>query len=218
MTGKKDYNTSFRNGTEITVDTHYTERYIRVMSNAENILKQALLLFARDGYENTGIQKIVKAAEITKPTLYHYFGSKQGVLEAIFRMHLDPFLEKLENLSHYDGDITVSLEEIAAHYFEFAESNMEFYRFFLAGANSPRESELFTTIVPRLKEQFEIIQMLFKSAEVDHGNMKDRSARYAITFLGMMNSYITTRFIGGITLDRSTVFTACKQFMHGIFS
>ena len=47
------------------------------------LLDIALDLFSRRGYEGTGVQEIVAAAGVTKPTLYHYFGSKIGVLKAL---------------------------------------------------------------------------------------------------------------------------------------
>ena len=35
------------------------------------------------GYDATAVREICEAAGITKPTLYHFFGSKDGVLEAL---------------------------------------------------------------------------------------------------------------------------------------
>ena len=53
------------------------------MDNRSAILSNALRLFAARGYDAVGIQEIVDEAGITKPTLYHYFGSKQGLLESL---------------------------------------------------------------------------------------------------------------------------------------
>ena len=57
------------------------------MDNRSNILSQAVELFASRGYDAVGVQEIVDAAGITKPTLYHYFGSKLGLLNTIFTEH-----------------------------------------------------------------------------------------------------------------------------------
>ena len=51
------------------------------MSTKEEMLKQSLILFNTYGYENVGIQKIIDAVGVKKPTLYHYFGSKNGLLK-----------------------------------------------------------------------------------------------------------------------------------------
>ena len=39
--------------------------------------------FAVKGYDATSVREICEAAGITKPTLYHFFGSKDGVLQAL---------------------------------------------------------------------------------------------------------------------------------------
>lgn len=48
-------------------------------TSAERILSTALDLFAIKGYDATAVREICEAAGITKPTLYHFFGSKDGV-------------------------------------------------------------------------------------------------------------------------------------------
>ena len=50
------------------------------MDNRQAILDSALTLFYEKGYDAVGVQQIVDAAGVTKPTLYYYFGSKQGLL------------------------------------------------------------------------------------------------------------------------------------------
>ena len=53
-----------------------------------NLLESALNLFAAYGYDGVGVQQICDAAGVTKPTLYHYFGSKRGVLETLMDARL----------------------------------------------------------------------------------------------------------------------------------
>jgi len=53
------------------------------MSNRETILACALQLFSARGYDAVGVQEIVEAVGIQKPTLYHYFGSKAGLLHSL---------------------------------------------------------------------------------------------------------------------------------------
>ena len=67
------------------------------MDKKELIMSNALKLFANEGYEGCGIMKIVTVSEVTKPTLYHYFGSKEGLLRGIYEYHFTQFLNRLEN-------------------------------------------------------------------------------------------------------------------------
>ena len=52
-------------------------------TSAERILSTALDLFAVKGYDATAVREICEAAGITKPTLYHFYGSKDGVFQAL---------------------------------------------------------------------------------------------------------------------------------------
>ena len=58
-------------------------------SAAENkraqILQAAVRVFARQGYEATRVGDVAKDAGVAYGLVYHYFGSKEAVLEAVFR-------------------------------------------------------------------------------------------------------------------------------------
>ncbi len=52
-------------------------------ANAQRILRVAERLFARRGYRNVAVRDIAEAAHVTHPLIYHYFGSKRGLLAAV---------------------------------------------------------------------------------------------------------------------------------------
>ena len=45
----------------------------------ERLLAASLELFTKKGYAATSVREIVAAAGVTKPVLYYYFGSKEGI-------------------------------------------------------------------------------------------------------------------------------------------
>jgi AcrR family transcriptional regulator len=55
----------------------------------DNILKAAIKVFARYGYDGGSVEKISKAAKSFDRMIYYYFGSKEGlyieVIEEIYR-------------------------------------------------------------------------------------------------------------------------------------
>lgn len=55
----------------------------------ERLLSASLDLFTTKGFASTSVREIVAAAGVTKPVLYYYFGSKEGIylelMEATFR-------------------------------------------------------------------------------------------------------------------------------------
>src|SRR5690554_3991909 len=72
------------------------------------IIQTALNLFKDNGYENTSISKIIDAASISKGGFYHYFSSKEELLEYIAQSFIKTILNiahqtvKKENLSGLD--------------------------------------------------------------------------------------------------------------------
>ena len=67
------------------------------MDNKEKILETALDLFYAKGYDAVGVQEIAEKSGVTKPTLYHYYGSKYGLLESLIKTYYEEF-EKDINL------------------------------------------------------------------------------------------------------------------------
>lgn len=51
------------------------------------ILREALTLFAERGIDGTGLRDIAKKVGITQPSLYHYFPSKEALIEGIIEWH-----------------------------------------------------------------------------------------------------------------------------------
>lgn len=55
----------------------------RTVPARERLLATASELFTRRGYAATSVREIVSGAGVTKPLLYHHFGSKEGIFLAL---------------------------------------------------------------------------------------------------------------------------------------
>lgn len=66
------------------------------------LLAAATKLFHRRGYASTSVREIVAAAGVTKPVLYHYFGSKEELYLEIARHLLNHFEEQLAEFRRYE--------------------------------------------------------------------------------------------------------------------
>jgi len=188
------------------------------MDNRTAILDIALDLFSRKGYEAVGVQEIVDAAELTKPTLYHYFGSKLGLLRSVLERDFSLLAIELEEPLAYQHDLPKTLEDLARSYFAFAGRHPAFYRMQLSMQFAPPDSEPHQAVQPFNLHQHQSLSGLFEQVALDHGNMRNRQQIYAVTFLGMVNTYIALALNGQITLDEPMIHRATHQFMHGIFS
>ncbi|MBI9044752.1 MAG: TetR/AcrR family transcriptional regulator [Anaerolineaceae bacterium] len=188
------------------------------MENRNKILDCALELFSARGYESVGVQEIALAAGITKPTLYHYFGSKTGLLEALLEQYHAPLNQSIREAATYQGDLPMTLEKIAEAFFIYARQNPQYYRMQLALLFAPRESETCQLALKRNEAQYQMIEKLFRVAVKDHGNMAGRQNQFAVTFIGMVNTYISMGLNGQIDLDQDLVYRIVRQFQHGIYS
>lgn len=188
------------------------------MDNKQKISDCALKLFSKRGYDGVGVQEIIDAAGITKPTLYHYFGSKEGLLKAVLKEHFDELYNSIEKTAVYDGDVTNTLKKIIASFFNFAKDNRDYYRMQLSMWFAPNESDSNKAVTEHNTRLFKLIENVFTEASKDHGNMKGKQSLYAATFLGIINTHIGLFLNEYTELDDKITQTILHNFMHGIFS
>jgi TetR/AcrR family transcriptional regulator len=178
------------------------------------------MLFSVFGYDNTGVQKIAQVCGVSKPTIYHYFGSKDGILYELFKSNLDDFIEELSKESEYNFDVRSTLENVTECFFRFAQKKPDFCKFFLYSDYAPEESDVNICSFTFRKKIYDIINNIFLRAEQDHGNMKGRNKKYTISFLGTLYTYIIMSFSQNleIELDKECKSEVVRQFLYGIFS
>lgn len=188
------------------------------MDNRARLLDAALQLFAARGYDAVGVQEIVESAGLTKPSLYHHFGSKHGVLRELVDRRGDMLLNIVERAAAYDGDLPLTLNRVVQAYFAAANRDPEFQRFRLALWLAPPESEAGQAVAEQFARESRLIEALFDAASADHGNMRGRAGLLAPSFLGMVHAHVARFLRGQGRLDAELAFRALNQFMHGIYS
>lgn len=205
----------------------YTDWYTRgkggeKLDNRENIMACALTLFADKGYDAVGVQEIVETAGITKPTMYYYFKSKQGLLEVLLQERGEILMRKLTEASHSIGDISHKLLQLARVYVEFAVADRKFFILMLSLTYYPKQNDAHKAVVPLITKQYHLLTETFKREEPNLGNMRGRQEQFAASFLGTLDSYITVQYEKGNgeaeILDSRAVYGVVHQFLHGIYS
>jgi AcrR family transcriptional regulator len=188
------------------------------IGNKAKILATALRLFSERGYEAVGVAELCDSSNVTKPTLYHYYGSKRGLLDAIISEKGGALLSRVVGASAYAHDVPRGLEGIA---FAFARSAMEdghFARLRLSLSFAPPASEGGAAASALNEAIFAEVEAFFRDAALDHGNMKGRSRPYAAAFIGTVDTYVGLFLAGRSPLSDEVVRGAVRQFMYGIFS
>lgn len=199
------------------------------MENRQKILECALELFFERGYDAVGIQEICQSAGVTKPTLYHYFGSKSGLLEKLLEEMLAERSRELakavlgmSSRQTYSG-MEEMLYSFTTELINFVNENQRAYMLFMSMSYSAKDSEAHRAIRPYLKGMYDMTVQFFAQSEYLLGNMNGRQEQFAIGFLGLINHYILFMEYQNHTDDPILVSEEKKrglihQFMHGIFS
>ena len=184
----------------------------------ERLIAIALDRFSRQGYEAAGIQEIVDSAGITKPSLYYYFGSKQGLLEAIVAEYGDRLAAIFESAAEYHHDLVMNLRVIFDQTAGFAGENPEFFRLAVNLFFAAPETVSYNAGNDLRRRLTATLAGLFKAASKDHGNMKGRELVYGETFFLLVQSCALLSLNGELNLTEHTRYRIIHQYMHGIFS
>lgn len=195
-----------------------------LIHNKQKILNIALELFSEKGFDSVGVQLLAEKSGITKPTLYYYFGNKEGVFKELLKenyANLNSLLSKIKyipNVQSYSEDVLPVLVKVTQSYFNFAIKNEKFYRMALLALFSPPTSKTNEIVKDLHSEQYAIINRLFVEIANAHPNMKGHEKRLCWTFIGIINTYIWLGYNKAEKLSAKTAEEAVKQFMHGIFN
>lgn len=87
------------------------------------ILAVASRLFAEKGYADTPTSEIAREAGVAEGTLYHHFGSKDGIFLTIFDETVDGYLNGAEKLIREGRSGEETLRDFIGFHFEYLESH-----------------------------------------------------------------------------------------------
>ncbi len=106
----------------------------------QRILQSALSLFSEKGYDATSVREICEASGITKPTLYHFYGSKEGVYRTLVDGTLERVRGDMARAIEDEGSLRERLRRLTRTYFEAARGEPDLARFILALTHNPPSS------------------------------------------------------------------------------
>lgn len=183
--------------------------------NKDKLVATATELFASKGYQATSVRDIANAMDMTVSNIYHYFGSKEGLLRAI--------------LEHYSQILLDQLREAVSR----AVNPLERFRLLLGthlqvAGTRPRENKIFLLDDERLSPegmresrqvQREILAIYTNELRnlADLGLLRDTELRIqAFNIFGIINWHMRWyRPQGSLSLE-TTIDKICDFVLHGI--
>lgn len=95
------------------------------------ILETALRLFSRNGFFNTSVQDIRKAADISIGSIYHHFSSKEAIAKAIFQELLGRMDVTMRDIMSRHSTARERCKEVVAHLFAMTDTFPEAMEYIL---------------------------------------------------------------------------------------
>lgn len=186
------------------------------VSNKENILNVACRLFAFRGYDSVSVQEIADEAGITKPTLYYYFGSKAGLIQALVSQKGGLLTEKIAQACEYRHSFVESITGIIRTEIAFARENPDYFRLHILLLNSPADSKSNTLYAPVRKGIYSLFVDFFTKSTAEFGNMKGKEEFYSILFHNNLVSIAATVLTGFLKDDDETIRNIAHSFVYGV--
>lgn len=94
----------------------------------ERLLSASLDLFTTKGFASTSVREIVAAAGVTKPVLYYYFGSKEGIYLELMEATFRTFQGIVSRLSSSPGSARDKIVLFATGIFDAFQENAQVVR------------------------------------------------------------------------------------------
>ncbi|MGD9057624.1 MAG: TetR/AcrR family transcriptional regulator [Desulfobacterales bacterium] len=100
----------------------------KTLDARERLLETAIGMFAQKGYAGTSVREIAEQAGVSKPVLYYYFNSKEGLFLAILEMAENLQKQLLAEVLNSQGTVMDRLLMLYRQVYEEVEAHPSFYK------------------------------------------------------------------------------------------
>jgi len=184
---------------------------------ARRILRAAIHLFAKKGFAATSTREIVEAAGITKPMLYYYYRSKDGLLRAALSEYTQEARREVDSVLASDLDARSKLVEFVWSVFQFHRENPDFVRMASAMFYGPEDA---TPGVDILSFAEEVRGSFHRAAEVACGAGIARAGCEEVlvrSLDGMIAAWTRSPLWGGGTeISHDLAEQVVEDLLHGV--
>ena len=158
------------------------------------ILDAAVSVFARKGYHTSRVGDIAEEAGIAHGLLYHYFGSKEEVLETVFRENWRDLLESFARIEASDEPPLAQLEGIAKTLLRTWRAQPELVTVMVREVARSPQLQL---QVDEIRAGFLVIQRVIERGQADGSFRSDLDPRLASwIFYGGLEELLTGWVLG----------------------
>ncbi len=182
----------------------------------DRIFSSALSHFSEKGYAATALREVAADAQTTKPMIYYYFGSKEGLYGSIVREILEEMAESIR--CHLAAGASP-----AARALSYCENYMDYFLareetialvlrevFGLGGVPMAAFSRTLGAEVRRPLDD------ILREGMASRAFREDDVEVCATAITGIMNMFILAHVFGGADIDRETPLHQVRYYVAGL--
>lgn len=166
------------------------------------IVIAAVDLFGQKGYAGTSLREIAELARTTKPMIYYYFRSKEGLYLSTLGDLLQPLASALDRAVTPEGTAVERLRAFCdgyLAYFQAREPHIAFIVREVFGLGGEVTGEFGRTIDGRLRAR---VRRIITDG-IERGQFRATDVEMSTTAItGILNMFIIRRVFGNHSLDR----------------
>jgi AcrR family transcriptional regulator len=182
----------------------------------DRIFSSALRHFSHKGFAATSLREISEDAQTTKPMIYYYFGSKDGLYASIVRQILEEMADGIRSHLPVDAPVQDRVIAYCERYLQHFLEQEEIIALVLRevfGLGGVPMAEFSQALGERVRQPLdEILRHGMESGALCH----DHVATCATAITGILNMFILAHVFGGAPIDRETPLQHVRYYIRGL--
>jgi AcrR family transcriptional regulator len=165
------------------------------------ILDAAVRVFARQGFHSSRVSDIADEAGVAYGLVYHYFHSKEQVLDTLFLERWDILLEAIHDVDNRRGAARDKLTAVAGFIIDSYRHDPELMKVIIVEVTRAANS-FGATHLGKIREAFDRIADIVRDAQRVGAFRTDVDADFAaMTFYGAIEQVLTGWIFGVLTQE-----------------
>jgi TetR/AcrR family transcriptional regulator, fatty acid metabolism regulator protein len=180
------------------------------------ILDAAVRVFARQGFHTCRVSDIADEAGVAYGLVYHYFQSKDEVLDTLFLERWDVMLETIREIDRREVPAREKLETIASFIVDSYRHDPDLMKVIIVEVTRAANS-FGQTHLAKIQEAYGLIGEIVAGAQAEGDFRDDITSEFAaMAFYGMVEQVLTGWIFGLLPSDDATYERAKRQVVETI--
>lgn len=182
----------------------------------DRIFASALRHFSEKGFAATSLREVSQDAQTTKPMIYYYFGSKEGLYGSIVRQILEEMADAIRSRLPAEAAPQDQVLAYCERYLEHFLAQEEIIALVLRevfGLGGVPMATFSQTLGERVRQPLDDV--------VAHGMemgvfKRDHVVTCSTAITGILNMFILAHVFGGAEIDRETPLQQVRYYISGL--